>query len=96
MKIIDFGSATTFSAKKLLTEKVGSTYYVAPEVLNGLYNSKCDIWSIGVITFILLSGFLPFGGDSEQEVFRSIQKGQYDFDKVAWRHISLEAKDFVM
>jgi calcium-dependent protein kinase len=70
LKLVDFGTAVI--SEKLLTEKVGSTFYLAPEVLNGLYDSKCDIWSVGVITYTLLSGFLPFGGDTDQDILKSV------------------------
>ena len=70
-------------------------FYIAPEVLNGLYNSKCDIWSVGVITYTLLSGFLPFGGETDQDTIKAISAGQFDFDNLSWRKISFEAKDFV-
>ena len=67
MKVIDFGTAMPYdtTGKKLLTEKLGTPYYIAPEVLNQKYNEKCDIWSIGVITYMLLSGRAPFSGDSD-------------------------------
>lgn len=56
IKIIDFGTATSFNPEVPLSEKLGTPYYIAPEVLNKLYSSKVDIWACGVITYILLSG----------------------------------------
>ena len=56
IKIIDFGTSLVYDPSKPLDEKLGTPYYIAPEVLNTSYNSKCDIWSVGVITYILLSG----------------------------------------
>lgn len=64
IKIIDFGTSLVYDETKEgpLDEKLGTPYYIAPEVLNKSYGQKCDIWSAGVITFILLSGVPPFGG----------------------------------
>ena len=62
IKIIDFGTSLVYDPNKSLDEKLGTPYYIAPEVLNKSYNSKCDIWSCGVITYILLSGMPPFNG----------------------------------
>ena len=62
IKIIDFGTSLTYDPNKSLDEKLGTPYYIAPEVLNKKYNEKCDIWSCGVITYIILSGMPPFNG----------------------------------
>ena len=58
---------------------VGTPYYVAPEVLSGTYNKECDLWSFGVLLYILLSGYLPFGGDNAQDVFKKILAGKAKF-----------------
>jgi calcium-dependent protein kinase len=60
--VIDFGTSQKFEKGKYLTQQYGTAYYIAPEVLRGHYNEKCDIWSIGVILYILLSGRPPFDG----------------------------------
>jgi len=65
IKIIDFGTSLVYDPNKKLDEKLGTPYYIAPEVLNKNYDSKCDIWSCGVITYILLSGMPPFNGQSD-------------------------------
>ncbi len=62
---------------KVVTEQ---PFYVAPEVLNANYNEKCDIWSLGVILFILLSGYPPFYGNNEIEILKKVKKGQYIMD----------------
>jgi len=62
IKIIDFGTSLVYDANRNLDEKLGTPYYIAPEVINKNYNEKCDIWSCGVIVFILLSGMPPFNG----------------------------------
>ena len=67
LKIIDFGTSCVFG-KEPLTEMHGTSYYIAPEILKNSYNEKCDVWSIGVILYILLSGRPPFDGDDDQEI----------------------------
>ena len=74
---------------------MGTPFYVAPEVLRGKYNKLCDLWSIGVIAYVLLSGFPPFFGETNKETYRKILKCDYDFDEEEWKGVSEEAKDFV-
>jgi len=96
IKIIDFGlSRHKDSDDELMKTKVGTPYYVAPEVLRREYNEACDIWSIGVITYILLCGYPPFYGDNDAEIFNSVRIGQFDFPSPEWDDISDSAKDFV-
>lgn len=94
IKLIDFGGATSYGKQKL-SEVMGTPYYIAPEVLEKKYNNKCDLWSCGVILYILLCGFPPFNGNSEDEILESVRKGKYNFDSVEWDNVSSEAKDFV-
>ena len=58
---------------------LGTAYYIAPEVLTGNYDEKCDVWSIGVILFILLSGSPPFGGQNDEEIMKKVEKGKYAY-----------------
>ena len=74
---------------------VGSAYYVAPEVLRKSYSIEADVWSIGVITYILLCGSRPFWARTESGIFRSVLKTDPSFDEVPWPAISDDAKDFV-
>lgn len=97
VKLIDFGLSSKFSegASKMQT-LVGSPLYVAPEVLSGKpYGMQCDLWSIGIIAYILLSGTIPFAGDNSCEVFAQVRKGKFSLEGKAWARASAEAKDFV-
>ena len=98
IKITDFGFACFFNPKEAgLREVLGSPLYMAPEIIKEKpYNNKVDIWSIGVITYILLSGRPPFKGKSKNEIFRSISMGELSFDHQIWDRISPEAKDFII
>lgn len=78
-----------------MTEKFGTPYYIAPEVLSKSYNEKCDIWSCGVILYILLSGYPPFPGKNDKEIMRNVMKGEYSLDGDEWKYISDEGKDLV-
>lgn len=96
VKIIDFGlSRHEVNPGSLMKTKVGTPYYVAPEVLKRKYNKSCDIWSIGVITYILLCGYPPFYGDSDNQIFDSVRAGKFDFPSPEWDSVSDDAKDFI-
>lgn len=73
----------------------GTAYYIAPEVLKGDYNEKCDLWSIGVILYILLSGKPPFDGNDDKEIVNSVRIGTYSLSGPEWKNISSEAKDLI-
>ena len=94
IKVIDFGTCEILKKKKL-TEQIGTSFYIAPEVLKNGYNEKCDIWSCGVILYILLCGSPPFYGKNEKEIFRKIIDGNYTFKHKIWSKISDEAKNLV-
>jgi len=95
IKVTDFGLSKDFATGSLKTS-CGTPDYVAPEVLKGqTYDNSVDIWSIGVITYILLCGFPPFYGTTDQQIFEKILKGQYDFPSPDWDNISAEAKQFI-
>lgn len=95
MKVIDFGLAARFQPGEKLRESVGTIYYMAPEVLERDYDSKVDIWSAGVICYILLAGYPPFDGDTDADIEKAISKGQYKFSGRVWDGISDAAMDFI-
>ena len=101
LHMIDFGLAKHFSSGKAeLHDHVGTPYTVAPEVISSpTYDEKCDVWAIGVLTFLLLSGETPFGGDCQEddlmEVRENILNANYTFYPDQWDGISTEAKDFI-
>lgn len=79
IKLIDFGTSQLFQQGESMQLVLGTAYYIAPEVLRGNYDEKCDIWSIGVILYILLSGMPPFPGQTDEEIMELVKKGRYHF-----------------
>ena len=73
----------------------GTPYYIAPEVIKEVYDEKCDIWSLGVILYVLLCGYPPFNGDTDVKIMQNVQKGKFVFPKEEWDVISNEAKDLI-
>lgn len=88
VKIIDFGTAIVTEPDEIIEEKLGTPYYIAPEVLNKSYNEKADVWSCGVITYILLCGLPPFNGSSDQEIMKKIREGAFNFNSSVWQNVS--------
>ena len=80
---------------KRLKSKVGTLYYISPEIIKGNYDEKCDIWACGVILYILLAGYPPFSGNTDKEVYNLITNIKYDFEKERWKNISKYAKDLI-
>ncbi|KAH9322603.1 hypothetical protein KI387_017242, partial [Taxus chinensis] len=95
LKAIDFGLSDFIRPDERLNDIVGSAYYVAPEVLHRSYSMEADVWSIGVITYILLCGCRPFWARTESGIFRAVLKTAPNFEDTPWHSISPEAKDFV-
>ncbi|CAL0310020.1 unnamed protein product [Lupinus luteus] len=95
LKAIDFGMSVFFKPGDVFTDMVGSPYYIAPEVLRKSYGPEADVWSAGVIIYILLCGTPPFWGESEQEIFEEVLDGDLDFSSDPWPTISESAKDLV-
>ncbi|KAJ6675169.1 SERINE/THREONINE-PROTEIN KINASE [Salix viminalis] len=95
MKLIDFGLSDFIRPDERLNDIVGSAYYVAPEVLHRSYSLEADIWSIGVITYILLCGSRPFWARTESGIFRAVLRSDPNFEDLPWPSVTPEAKDFV-
>jgi len=95
IKLIDFGTCNYFDGKKKLTLRVGTHYYIAPEVLRKSYDEKCDIWSCGVILYILLCGYPPFSGYSTEEIMYEVLQGKFTMEGNEWKKVSSSAKDLV-
>ncbi|XP_058084465.1 calcium-dependent protein kinase 10-like [Magnolia sinica] len=96
LKTIDFGLSIFFRPGEIFNDVVGSPYYVAPEVLRKRYGPEADVWSAGVIIYILLSGVPPFWAETEQGIFEQVLNGDLDFSSDPWPSISDSAKDLVM
>lgn len=95
IKIVNFNSAALKETGKTITGLVGTAYYIAPELMQGSYNEKCDIWSAGVILFMLLSSYPPFDGSSDKEIMNKILNQQPNFQEHIWDSISSNAKDLI-
>ncbi|KAJ7974813.1 Calcium-dependent protein kinase [Quillaja saponaria] len=95
LKTIDFGLSIFFKPGEKFYDVVGSPYYVAPEVLRKRYGPEADVWSAGVILYILLSGVPPFWAENEQGIFEQVLNGDLDFSSDPWPSISESAKDLV-
>ncbi|WOG85323.1 hypothetical protein DCAR_0104511 [Daucus carota subsp. sativus] len=95
LKTTDFGLSIFIEEGKVYRNIVGSAYYVAPEVLRRSYGKEVDIWSAGVILYILLSGVPPFWAENEKGIFDAILEGEIDFESEPWPSVSNSAKDLV-
>ncbi|XP_050232723.1 CDPK-related protein kinase-like isoform X2 [Mercurialis annua] len=95
LKVIDFGLSDFVRPDERLNDIVGSAYYVAPEVLHRSYTTEADVWSVGVIAYILLCGSRPFWARTESGIFRAVLKADPNFEEAPWPSLSPEAKDFV-
>ena len=78
-----------------MAQRLGTPYYIAPEVLEKCYTEKCDVWSCGVIMYILLSGIPPFNGRDDIEIMEKVSSGKYSLSGAEFQAISAEAKDLI-
>lgn len=98
VKLIDFGLATKYLSNeyKQMRERVGTVYTMSPQVIQGRYGKSCDLWSIGVIAYMLLSGGqMPFPGKSRSQIVKMIMQCKFSFRGEQWSKVSKEAKDFI-
>eukprot|EP00928_Gymnodinium_smaydae_P100140 TRINITY_DN9756_c0_g5_i1.p1 TRINITY_DN9756_c0_g5~~TRINITY_DN9756_c0_g5_i1.p1 ORF type:complete len:534 (-),score=124.75 TRINITY_DN9756_c0_g5_i1:55-1656(-) len=95
LKMIDFGFSRVLQGDTAKDGIGGTPAYIAPEVLQGVFDNRCDLWSIGVIAFALLSGSMPFNGGSAGAILRSVKKGAYTMREERWHSVSSDARDFV-
>ena len=95
IKVCDFGTSKIFEKGKIERKLVGSSYYIAPEVLKKKYNEKCDLWSCGVIMYILLSARPPFGGEDDNDIMERVAIGEYDLESPPFNKLSKNALDLI-
>lgn len=95
IKVIDFGTSQLYDSSKKMKQKFGTPYYIAPEILKGAYDMKCDLWSCGVILYILISGRPPFDGKNDKQILQEVEKGKADFSGPLWQKVSPEALDIL-
>jgi len=95
VKVSDFGASMKVSKKGVMKTRSGTCLYMAPEVLARSYNHSCDMWSCGVVMYFILSGDLPFGGENEVQIGRSISRGSYSYKPARWNHVSQTARDLI-
>jgi len=95
IKVIDFGTSDKLKKDQKFEEQIGTPLYIAPEVLSGSYNEKCDLWSCGVIMYIMLCGVPPFQGENDDEIYQKIKKNDVKFEEEIWDRISDKAKDLI-
>jgi len=95
IKLVDFGTAQEFASDQKMKGAYGTAYYMAPEVIENEYNEKCDVWSCGVILYMMLCGSPPFDGDNDDEILLNIHKGQFTFELPEFELISDYAKKLI-
>ena len=95
IKVCDFGTSKIFEKGAVQRKLVGSSYYIAPEVLKKNYNEKCDVWSCGVIMYILLSARPPFGGQDDNDIMERVATGIYDLESPPFDKLSSSALDLI-
>jgi len=99
IRLIDFGLSKTAlnnnGSRAKFATVVGTPYYLAPEVLRGDYGKECDCWSLGVMMYVILSGFLPFHGQNRAEVYSAVKQGTFTFDHPEFDTVHESARDLI-
>ena len=93
--MIDFGLSRFFEPGQRHRTRVGTVYYTAPEVWKQDYDEKCDLWSMGVILYVLICSYPPFDGDDDEDILNTVMKGRYKFHSPEWDGVSDEAKSLI-
>lgn len=101
-KIIDFDNSCAIQENQMIQGVFGTVYYIAPEIVSWMggnvgqpYDERCDVWSCGVVMYIMLTGAPPFFGNSDEEVVQNIRRGRPDYSQPIWSHLNPLAKDLV-
>jgi calcium-dependent protein kinase len=94
-RVIGQDTAMLCSVRRQLRGSVGASHYIAPEVLADNFNEKCDLWSCGIMLYIMLSGTPPFNGITDKDVLECVTKAKYEFDEATWQEVSPDAKALV-
>jgi calcium-dependent protein kinase len=96
IKLIDFGLGHLFNQNKNTMEtKVGTCFYMAPEVISGKYTNACDVWSLGILLYVMISGRAPFNGANDNEIMSKILERKLEFKWTGWQNISDDCKDLI-
>ena len=95
IKVIDFGTSEQYDPSKSLNQQFGTYYYMAPEVLSGSYDARCDLWSVGAIMYVLLTGCVPYSGENDEEIKAKVKKGKYRTSLNSFTILSSDAKDLI-
>jgi len=95
IRLIDFGLSRFYQSDERLRTRVGTVYYTAPEVWSENYDCSCDLWSAGVMMYVLLCSYPPFDGDSDKDILRTVCRGKYSFPRDEWDAVSNEAKNLI-
>eukprot|EP01054_Gregarina_sp_Poly1_P005385 Gregarina_sp_Poly_1__5384@NODE_2842_length_1640_cov_267_736809_g1793_i0_p1_GENE_NODE_2842_length_1640_cov_267_736809_g1793_i0NODE_2842_length_1640_cov_267_736809_g1793_i0_p1_ORF_typecomplete_len450_score48_42Pkinase/PF00069_25/9_2e76Pkinase_Tyr/PF07714_17/2_5e40Kinaselike/PF14531_6/3_4e18Kdo/PF06293_14/2_8e11EFhand_7/PF13499_6/1_8e08Pkinase_fungal/PF17667_1/1_5e08EFhand_8/PF13833_6/0_00027EFhand_8/PF13833_6/2_2WaaY/PF06176_11/2_9e05APH/PF01636_23/9_4e05APH/PF01636_23/7_3e03RIO1/PF01163_22/5_2e05 len=95
LKLIDFGLAARFRPGEPLRTKAGTPYYVSPQILEGRYGPECDVWSAGVIMYILLCGYPPFNSYSDRGIMQKVKTAEVTFPGTEWDSVSQDAKNLI-
>ena len=96
IKLIDFGCSKIFTKKgERKSGIIGTSMYCSPEVIDNLYDEKCDEWACGILMYLLLCGEPPFDGDTEEEIFKKVKKCEYDFSRPQFKNVSDNCKDLI-
>lgn len=96
LKLIDFGLSKMMGQRsEQMTTRVGTPYYISPEVLTGSYGVECDLWSAGVILYVLICGYPPFWGNSDSTILAKVRRGVYNYNGAEWAAVSPQVKDLI-